>query len=309
MGFTCSHADSSLFVLSRGADLIYLLLYVDDIVVTSNNSSLLDGFIGKLTREFATKDLRSLNYFLGLEAHRTFAGLFLNRVKYAHEILQHAQLLDSKLVSTPMVVAYHLSATGSDFGDPSLYRSLVGVLQYLIITRLDIAHAVTTVIFTSSSSREILAYSNADWARCPDTRRSISDFAIYFGDKIMSWSSKKQLAVSRSSYESEYRALALTDAKVKWLCHLLCDLHVLSVSSPIMLCDNQSSIFFAIHPVSHKHSKHIGLDYHFARELVASGELHIRYVPTNLQVAYVFTKSLGKPAFIFLQSKLRVKDS
>ena len=87
MGFTCSHANSSLFVFSRGADLIYLLLYVDDIVVTSNNSSLLASFIGKLTREFATKDLGSLNYFLGLEAHQTSTSLFLSQAKYAHELL------------------------------------------------------------------------------------------------------------------------------------------------------------------------------------------------------------------------------
>ncbi|XP_052206791.1 uncharacterized mitochondrial protein AtMg00810-like [Diospyros lotus] len=145
MGFTCSRADSSLFVLSKGADLIYLLLYVDDIVVTSNNSSLLIGFIRKLTREFATKDLGSLNYFLGLEAYRTSAGLFLSQAKYAHELLHRAQLLDPKPVSTPMVVAQHLSVAGPDFDDPSLYRSLVGALQYLTITRPDIAHAVTAI--------------------------------------------------------------------------------------------------------------------------------------------------------------------
>ncbi|KAF5469540.1 hypothetical protein F2P56_013604 [Juglans regia] len=180
--------------------LIYLLLYVDDIVVTSNNSILLNAFIDKLSKEFATKDMGSLSYFLGLEAHRTSSGLFLSQAKYAHEILQRAKLVDSKPVSTPMVVAHHLSTDGFDFDDPLLYRSLVGALQYLTITRLDLAHAVSTAIkrilryikgtlryglsFTPSSSCDIHAYSDADWAGCPDIQQSISGYAIYLGDNL-----------------------------------------------------------------------------------------------------------------------------
>ncbi|XP_042972778.1 uncharacterized mitochondrial protein AtMg00810-like [Carya illinoinensis] len=219
-GFSCSRIDSSLFVLSKGADLIYLLLYVDDIVVTSNNSVLLNAFISKLSKEFATKDMGSLIYFLGLEEHRTSSGLFISQAKYAHEILQRAKLVDSKPMSTPMVVAHHLSTDGPDFDDPSLYQSLVGSLQYLTITRLDLAHAVSAVSqymhkpslchfqavkqilryikgtlryglsFTPSSSCNILAYSDADWAGRPDTQRSISGYAIYLGDNLVSWHSK-----------------------------------------------------------------------------------------------------------------------
>jgi hypothetical protein len=86
-GFTYNFADSFLFVLSKNDDLIYLLLYVNDIVMTGSHSALLNAFVGKLTREFATKDLGSLNYFLSLEAHRTFIGLFLSQVMYEHEII------------------------------------------------------------------------------------------------------------------------------------------------------------------------------------------------------------------------------
>ncbi|XP_022881012.1 uncharacterized protein LOC111398326 [Olea europaea var. sylvestris] len=245
------------------------------------------------TSEFSTKDLGSLNYFLGLEAHRTSSGLFLSQTKYALEILQRAHLVDSKPVCTPMVVAQHLSTTGPDFDDLHLFRSLVGALQYLTITRPDITHAVSVVSqfmhklsishflavkrilryikgtlrfglsFTPSSSQELLAYSDADWAGCPDTRRSISGYAIYFGDTLVSWSSKKQPIVSRSSCESEYRALAITAFEVKWLQHLLQDLR---------------------------------------------GELKIQYVPTHLHLADIFTKSLGRPTFIFLRPELRVHD-
>jgi hypothetical protein len=122
-----------------------LLLYVDDIIITGNTSSLLHSFTCKLHSEFATKDLGSLSYFLGLKATSTTDGLFISQLKYARDILTRAQLLDSKPIHTPMIVSQHLSSDGSLFSDPTLYRSLVGALQYLTITRPDITHAVNSV--------------------------------------------------------------------------------------------------------------------------------------------------------------------
>uniref|UniRef100_A0A2N9HB18 Integrase catalytic domain-containing protein n=1 Tax=Fagus sylvatica TaxID=28930 RepID=A0A2N9HB18_FAGSY len=218
LGFYCSRADTSLFVFHKHSDIIYLLLYVDDIIITGNNPSLLENFTCKLNSEFATKDLGSLSYFLGLEATPTTDGLFISQLKYAHDILTRAQLLDSKPVHTPMVVSQHLSADGPLFSDPTLYRSLVGALQYLTITRPDITHAVNSVsqflhsptdnhylacqnaffamlrahcilVFTfhpSIAPGALVAYSDADWAGCPDTRRSTSGYSIYLGDNLVS---------------------------------------------------------------------------------------------------------------------------
>ncbi|RVW92433.1 Retrovirus-related Pol polyprotein from transposon RE1 [Vitis vinifera] len=190
------HANTSLFVFHRQSNIIYLLLYVDDII-TGNNSSLLDSFTRKLNTEFATKDLGSLSYFLGLEATSTV-------------------------------------------DDPTLYRSLVVALQYLTITRLDIAHVVNS-------------------AGCPDTRRSTSCYSIYLGDKLVSWSAKKQPTVSHSSYESEYHALTLTAVELFWLTHLLRDLRISLPQQPLLLCDNKSAIFFSSNPISHKRAKHVEL--------------------------------------------------
>ncbi|KAJ0985382.1 hypothetical protein J5N97_003738 [Dioscorea zingiberensis] len=339
VGFLCSYADPSLFVFSRSGGIIYLLLYVDDIVVTSNNTVLLDAFISQLHREFATKDLGSLHYFLGLEVHRTPAGLFLSQTKYAHDILARINMLECKPVATPMVVSHHLSCDGDLCSDATLYRSLVGALQYLTITRPDISHAVTAVsqymhaptelhlqavkrilryvkgtlpyglFFSPSPPTGLLAYSDADWAGCPDTRRSISGYCIYLGDNLIAWSSKKQPTVSRSSCESEYRALAVTAAEVLWVTTLLHDLKIPLKHRPILLCDNKSAIFLSHNPVSHKRAKHIAVDYHFVREQVASGSLRTQFVPSHLQVADLFTKSLSRSLFTFFRSKLRVRSS
>ncbi|CAM8882756.1 unnamed protein product [Rhodiola kirilowii] len=336
LGFSCSRADTSLFIFHQQSNLIYLLIYVDDIIVTGNNSSLIDGFTRKLHSEFAIKDLGSLSYFLGLEASTTHNGLFLSQLKYARDILTRAQLLDSKPVHTLMVVSQYLTVDGSPFSYPTLYRSLVGALQYLTITRPDIAHAVNSVsqfmhtptidhfldvkrilryvkgtinfghTFRSNVPADLVAYSDADWASCPDTRRSTPGYSIYLGHNLVSLSAKKQLNVSRSSCESEYRALATTAAEVLWIMHLLRDLKVPIPQMPLLLCDNKSAIFLSSNPVSHKRAKHVELDYHFLRELVIAGRIRTQHVPSHLQVADIFTKSIPRHSFEFFRSKLHV---
>ena len=229
-----------------------MLLYVDDIIVTGNNSSLIDSLTRKLHSEFAIKDLGSLSNFLHLEASPTPDGLFISQLKYARDILTRAQLLDSKPVHTPMVFSSHLTVDGSSFSDPTLYRSLVGAVQYLTITHLNIAYAVNSVSqFLHAPSADhffvvkrilcyikgtlhfgfsfrpstvpstLVAYSDAYWAGCPDTRRSTSGYSIYLGNNLVSWSVKKKPTVSRSSYKSEYCARATTVAELLWL-HIFC---------------------------------------------------------------------------------------
>jgi hypothetical protein len=160
--------------------------------------------------------------------------------------------------------------------------------------------------FIASSSTRITAYSNADWARCPDTRHSISSYSIYLGDNLVSWSAKKQPTISYSSCEFEYHAFTSIIAEVLWLDHLLRDLYIPRIDRPLLLYDNKSPIFLSSNPVSHKRFKHINLDYHFLHELVVAGRIRIQYVPSTLQVIGVFTKSVSRPLFTFFRSKLRM---
>ncbi|GKD59505.1 retrovirus-related pol polyprotein from transposon RE1 [Tanacetum coccineum] len=334
-GFICSRADTSLFVFARDSSIMYLLVYVDDLILTGNNETMLTSFTTHLNREFAIKDLGDLSYFLGLEVSYTDDGLFLSQAKYAKDILTRADLLDSKPVATPLAANELFLSDGPSFSDPTLYRSLVGALQYLTITRPDLSYAVnqasqflhapTTAHFRSVKrilryvkgtlafgltfrrphSISILGYSDADWARCIETRRSTYGYSIFLGGNLVSWSAKKQPTVSRSSCESEYRAMANTAAEIVWITHLLQELHALPPDRPTLLCDNKSALFMSQNPISHKRAKHIDLDYHFIRELVASGKLYTKFIPTKLQVADIFTKSLPRPQFEHFRSMLR----
>ncbi|KAJ9539546.1 hypothetical protein OSB04_032279 [Centaurea solstitialis] len=272
LGFTYSRANTSLFIYCRGSSLIYLLVYVDDIIVTGNDDSLIQRLIDRIHKTFAIKDLEKLNYFLGLEVTYTDDGLFLSQEKYAHDILLRAKLHESKPVTTPMVVGQHLSLSGDRFDEPTLYRSLVGALQYLTITRPDISYAVSTVsqfthnpavthfqavkrilryvkgtsnfglAFTHAPSCDILTYSDDDWGDCPDTWRSTSRYSIFLGPNLVTWSSKKQQTVATSSCESEYRALANATSDVIWVTHLLQELHIRIPRAPTILSDKKCII-------------------------------------------------------------------
>jgi hypothetical protein len=252
IGFVASKCDSSLFILRCGIEIAYLLLYVDDIILTANTPSLLRSVTTSLSTKFSMTDLGALHHFLGIIVHRTSSGMFLSQQQYALEILERANMLHCNPLSTPVDARSKLSAhDGTPFHDPSHYRSLAGALQYLTITRPDIAYAVqqiylfmhapTTSHFqlikrvlrylkgTShfglrlyhSSSHDLIAYSDADWAGCPDTRKSTSGFCVFLGDNLVSWSSKRHATVSRSSAEAEYRAVANCVAESCWLRQLL----------------------------------------------------------------------------------------
>lgn len=145
LGFTCSKADTSLFIFSRDSCILYLLVYVDDIILTGNDKRFIQRFIARLNVEFSIKDLGRLSYFLGLEVTYTTDGLFLSQNKYARDILLRADLLDSKPVATPLPPGQQFFSKGVPIPYSTLYRSLVGALQYLTITRPGISYAVNQV--------------------------------------------------------------------------------------------------------------------------------------------------------------------
>jgi hypothetical protein len=336
LGFIASTADSSLFIYHHHTVIAYLLLYVDDIVLTSNSTSFLDGLILQLRKVFDIKDLGPLHYFLGLQVSRTTDTLHVTQTKYASDLLVKHQMVDSKPAKTPSSPNTRLSLHEGDLlSDPHGYRSLVGALHYLTFTRPDISFAVhqvcqymaaPTTTHLSAAKRilryikgtlfhgiaftpgplTLSVYSDADWAGDPDDRRSTSGLLVYLGSNPITWSAKKQATVSRSSTESEYRALATASAEVCWLRTLLKDLGIYLSQPPILWCDNVSALAIASNPVFHARTKHIEVDFHFIRERVLRKDLVVKFVSTIDQLADIFTKSLPTQRFLDLQRNLTV---
>ncbi|CAJ2640052.1 unnamed protein product [Trifolium pratense] len=336
IGFTCSKADSSLFIYRHDTNFIILLVYVDDVIITGNNSNFISSLTQRLNKDFALKDLGQLHYFLGLEIRYFSGGITISQTKYARDILAKAKMLEASKINTPIAHKAIELSDDHEFVDPTEYRSLCGSLQYLTFTRPDITHAVNIVCqhfqnptkkdmravkrilryikgtlthglrYLSQSSLTLNAFCDADWAGCPTTRRSTTGYCIFLGSNCISWASKKQPTVSRSSTEAEYRSLATTSAELTWLQHLLHDIGIKLERRPLLLCDNKSAIHLAHNPVFHARTKHIEIDYHFIREKVTTGHLQLQYLPTTQQIADVFTKALGKDSFATFRYKLGV---
>jgi len=339
LGFVEAKSDTSLFIYHRGNEIVYLLLYVDDIVLTASSASLLRRTITALQQEFSMKDLGPLHHFLGISVTQHSGGLFLSQQQYTIGILKRAGMMDCKPCSTPVDTHAKVSATeGAPVTDPTHYRSLTGALQYLTFTRPDIAYAVQQVCLhmhdprephlsavkrilrylqgtlshglhlQPSTPSELVVYTDADWAGCPDTRRSTSGYAVFLGANLVSWSSKRQNTVSRSSAEAEYRAVANGVAETCWLHQLLQELHAPLPQSTLVYCDNVSAVYLSTNPVQHQRTKHVEIDLHFVRERVAIGDVRVLHVPTTSQFADIFTKGLPTSVFQDFRSSLHISE-
>lgn len=160
------------------------------------------------------------------------------------------------------------------------------------------------VLLRGSNVLHLRAYSDSDWGACIDTRRSVTGYVLLFGDSPISWRSKKQSTVSRSSSEAEYRAFAAAASEVTWIVRLLEELGVTNLKPVTLFCDNKSALRMAHNPVLHDRTKHIEIDCHFTREKVMDGLLQLTYLPTSSQLADVFTKILPSSHFQTLLAKL-----
>lgn len=162
--------------------------------------------------------------------------------------------------------------------------------------------------FPAGFSLRLMAYSDADWAGCPDTRRSVTGWSIFLGNSLISWKSKKQPRVSKSSTESEYRAMSATCSEITWLRGLLDELGFPQTDPTPLHGDNTSAIQIATNPVYHERTKHIEVDCHSIHEALDSRVISLPHVSTTLQIADIFTKALPCPCHRFLLYKLLLVD-
>ncbi|XP_038687500.1 uncharacterized mitochondrial protein AtMg00810-like [Tripterygium wilfordii] len=310
---------------------IIISLYVDDMVITGDDNHGIEVLKYELSTRFEMKDLGSLRYFLGIEVAFSPKGYLLSQSKYTVDILERAHFTDSKPASTPMEInVCYSSSNGIPLSDVTLYRTIVGSLVYLTITRPDITYEVHVVsqfvasptivhraavlrilrylqrtlfqslLFPSISSLELCAYSDADWGRDSANRKSMTGFCIFLGNSLISWKSKKQTIPSKSSTKAEYRAMSSTPVEIVWLHWLRADMGVTLSRPTPMYCDNKSAIHIAHNFVFHERTKHIEIDCHFTRHHLQHGTLTLPSTSSSMQLADFFTKAHTISRFQFL---------
>ncbi|RVW54669.1 Copia protein [Vitis vinifera] len=292
-----------------------------------------------LSEEFEVKDLGNLKYFLGMEVARSRKGIVVSQRKYILDLLKETGMLGCKPIDTPMDSQKKLGIEKESTPvDRGRYQRLVGRLIYLSHTRPDIGFAVSAVsqfmhspteehmeavyrilrylkmtpgkglFFRKTENRDTEVYSDADWAGNIIDRRSTSGYCSFVWGNLVTWRSKKQSVVARSSAEAEYRALAQGICEGIWIKRVLSELGQTSSSPILMMCDNQAAISIAKNPVHHDRTKHVEIDRHFITEKVTSETVKLNYVPTKHQTADILTKALPRPNFEDLTCKLGLYD-
>ncbi|XP_038880327.1 uncharacterized mitochondrial protein AtMg00810-like [Benincasa hispida] len=218
-----------------------LLVYVNDVILIGNTLNLINRVVIALGKKFSLKDFGSINFFLGIQVSQTDSGLLLTQSKYIDDLLHKLKLTSLKSSPTPFIVEWCFSVTrGIPMSDMFIYRSTIGVLQYLTNTRSDIAYIVNHLsqflqqptdihwqgvkrvlqylsgtkdmglLIQPSDDFAIITFSNIDWASDINDRKSVAAYCVYLSNSLVSLSSKKQTTIARSSTKSEYRALAYT---------------------------------------------------------------------------------------------------
>ena len=336
-GFSKGKVDPTLFVRREGKDIILVQIYVDDIIFASTTTELCDHFSAVMSSKFKMSMMGKISFFLGLQISQSPRGIFINQSKYALESLKKYGMESSDPVDTPMVEKSKLDEDSLGKAvDPTHYRGMVGTLMYLTSSRPDLIyavcmcaryqaqptekhlHAVKRIFrylrgtvnrglwYPKDSSIALTAFAYADHAGCQDSRRSTSGSMQMLGDRLVSWSSKRQKSAAISSTEAEYIALSGCCAQVLWMRSQLTD-YGLGFNKIPMYCDNKSAIALCCNNVQHSRSKHIDIRYHFIKEQVENGVVELYFVRTEYQLADIFTKALGRERIEFLIDKLGMR--
>ena len=336
LGFTASPYDSAFYVRYKGQTLDAMIsLYVDDVAICTRNLKTMRKIKKALAERYRMEDMGELAYLLGIiiKRDRPRRLITLSQSKYVDDILHRFKLDDAAPLFIPLDPNNPLHFNPLEpVADKTTYQSMVGSLMYLMLaTRPDLAYPVSklsqysshprqshyeaairtlryakatrdvVLTYGTANSLELQGFSDADYAKDLETRRSISGYIFLLNGGAISWKCQRQRSTALSTAEAEYMALAEASKEAIWLQNFLTSA-LKQTPTPITLYeDNQAAIAMANNPVDHQRSKHIDIRYHFTRDCVERGQIHLRYLPTLDMLAAMLTKPLPKPRLTALR--------
>lgn len=330
IGFTRCKTDNCVYVRRSNETISLIAIYVDDLLLACTSEAEMQDVITSLNKKIEAVDRGAILFYLGMEIEREDDGnISIHQSRYVQQLLEEWNMENCKSVSTPLANGIVLKKCDQencgDLCDVKTYQSLIGGLMYLsVISRPDISHAVSRLSqfashphndhfaaakhilrylkghpqgkITYSSENGLCCFTDSDWGADSNDRKSYSGCALFFGDGLIAWESKKQHVVSLSSMEAEYIALCQGAKEVAFQRSLLQEMGFSEfVSGPTtMYCDNQGAEFLVKNPTVHKRSKHIDIRYHYIREKYMDKEVDIEYVPSTENAADILTKALSR---------------
>lgn len=328
LGLKPLESDPCVYTAKSGQDLMIIVVYVDDMFLSSNNANWMTKIKRDLAKEFQITDLGEINHCLGMDFIRDKQGLCISQKPYIENLLDRFGMRDSKTVLKPLDPSTKLTKPeeiSNEEMDLYPYRELIGSLMYLAIgTRPDIAFAVnflsqfnncytrdhwaarkrilrylkgtiTSGIKFSRKGTDLQGYTDADWGSGLDDRRSYTGYVFTLAGAAISWKAKKQRTVALSSTEAEYMSLTEAAKESIYLRRFMNEIGFQSKGPTVIHNDNQAAEKLARNHVYHSRSKHIDIRHHFVRSALKEGHVEIKYVPSEDNPADVLTKGLGGP--------------
>lgn len=340
LGFKKSNVELCLYTLGEGQDIIYLLIYVDDLLICCKNKKEIQRIKKLLSERFKMKDLGEIKEYLGIDINYDYFKheMRINQTKYIESLAEKYKIINSRLYNTPMETNLKIEKAEECKFDIK-YRNLIGALLYISSgTRPDISHSINYLSRYQScynethykyalrvlkylyltkdlnlsykrneDSKIMECYVDADWAGDCIDRKSTSGYVITLYGNVIDWKSRKQKCITKASTYAEYVALSEAISELKYIKELL-KVFKISLSEPVRVYeDNESAIKIGNCGNFTKNSKHIEIHYHFVHESVKEKEIEIVKVHSDDNVADLFTKALCKKKFGKFRMLLNIK--
>ncbi|VVT58406.1 uncharacterized protein SAPINGB_P006190 [Magnusiomyces paraingens] len=339
LGFIRNESDYGVYTKGSGSTMVIIALYVDDLLISGNSSEVIAKTKSSLSSMFKMKDLGPVEQFLGMRVKQSPYHITVDVSRYIFDMLEEFGMQNCSSVKTPLPTRDLSDFSESDSAtDASMYRSIIGKLIYAAnCARPDLAVAVSFLCRYMQSPKSIhmeaakhtlrylkgtaelgleyraqkvyklVGYSDADYAQDKQDRKSFTGYVFILSGGPITWACRKQVSPASSSVESEYMSLSDASKECFWINQLL-SLCKIPVPLPVtMFEDNQGCIALAQNPVFHRRTKHIDVRYHVVRHYIRSGVIHLEYLDTQVMLADMFTKNLGRVKFETLRGLLGMK--